>query len=442
MRKLLKVTLIIVVFFIAFAIVHPSTYGLDYEQSNEEFAEAYIEPTMTITIDYFSPFLKSNNKATFKLRFAPMTPVTKVQEDLDTSHQVVDYTGEAPASYLLDYNEMDSLQRYDHYADGSIEKTPIDKTKLEESEEGSRYEGWFPSPNQLAEFIAWSNGWQLNYVDSCERNYEANSEKERVDIIYEQELADISVSTDFEEMEDGIEQEVTQVKGMNKLLMNPKFRDQMKAVNPTWEPETTDLSIYGSIECLDRGNDTTKLFWFAIIAILLIVLVGTLLIEPICSAIIATDATPFGVDDLADAYQEGFELGVNETTDNYQSRLDKLLIDGDISNETYSLLQNELDDNWDQTMSEFNNPYEDLEIGGGNSWFHTIITVIKAIIVITIIIIVVIIVLYLLRRAGIIMKKKTATGAPTLQLKIDSAKSISEEIQSLFLGGLCIGNLI
>ena len=362
----------------AYSLVQPSAYALD--QDATQFQKLHMNPFMEVTADFTEP-LKSgvNNtfQSTFRIEFAPLE--LKSTETENPNHHVETYIDNSPAN-ILDYEyEYGEWSEIEHWYDGTITREPMDKTGLQERQTGKFYEGWFPSPNQIMDYIAYQNGWILNYVVAAERGYECIEGGQIVDLITEARHENFLVNSDYTADTLVIEQ-----------------APMAKAIGfPTSEKAITDESNLNM--AITQLNSTIK-GDATVLATLGIVIVICITIWIICDAWVQTDSTPYGVKHLADAYADGFADGVNETIDEYERRLAERLASGDLSNETYALLLNELRGTYDTVMANFVNPYEGLEVNGGNDWWHTILWIIETAIIIVVIIVFVMIIAFIYKR--------------------------------------------
>jgi len=374
------------IFVLAFAVVQPRAVMVSMV-SVEEFYKRHIEPKMEVTASYYEPSLRYTFNVTAVITFPPLEKLqTKSSVETTPDLRVNPALNERTSERLL-FTPTELVQLR-HYYDGRIEQSVVDVSEIQNYiENGYYYEGFIPSPEQVADFIAWSNGWQVSQIVSAKRWYETGNTP--VSYILEEELPDMNVNSSYDSGELTIIQSGLRTQAITPFTQKPTRELQM-AWNITY---TTPFKDFGGTA--------------------IIILIGLLITAFGAGYYVATtnDNTPYSQQDLARAYENGWNQGVNETIDEFKDRLNNLLQSGQLDNETYVMLNNEVDETYGEVKTRFTNPYD---IEGtkpqGNSWIHTIISVIEQAIVITIIVIIIILCLWIVRKSGILKRGKGKGG--------------------------------
>ena len=431
MKQFIAVLAGILLFLCAAAVIQPHSNALT--QDVQDFQNDYITPTMTISANYWEPSRRVNFNYTCKVTFPPLTPTKALPASYQQgTHHVTEFFDESPANYICNYNDM-QFQRVDHWANGSITYTPLDKSLMQnQRDSGLRYEGWFPSPAQLCDFIAWSNGWEFNYMYAASRNYEAKEGNAIPDVIIEQTVPNCAVIHNYDDPEIIItQQSMVKMPGPSPNFDLSQFPREALFCNIT--PIATQISNTSKIDP-DWIPVATACGWLGVI------IVAAIIVISICNMFIQTDTTPYGVKDLEEAYAAGAKWARNESYAEWDKRLADLLRNGKISNETYVLLRSVNDLVYNHLLTTYKNPYEDLTPqGGANDWIHTIIEVIEIIIIVAVCVVLGYVIVWLLRKFGIFGGKGKEGG--TTNIFPSSVRHATDTLRQLFLQGLSTGSI-
>ena len=410
MNRKLTAILIGIAFLCAFALVQPRTFAAS--QDAETFQNEIINPVMEVTADYYDPLVKASFVKTFRITFPPM--VYKAEPTHDPAHHVDEYIMKSPASQIEEYETNSFVQKY-HWYDGSVTEKAVNKEHLKTIKNGAYYEGWFPSPNQIADYIAYSQGWVFNYVIEANRRYETESGNLPPDIITETEYKNFPVVSDYDS-------------GEPLIIEQNLAKDPLKSAFPEIAPKT-DIEPKSFGLHIEDCEPNKAIGIDDVITVLIILLVAWLAWE-ITDLIIQLDTTKYSADDMADAYEDGFMKGANETAEAYEQRLADHLVSGDISNETYVMLRDDAGEAYNDVVTNFENPWDDVQSEGGLSWFRTGIFSFRNLIIIAIAIVIILITLYVLRRIGIFGGKKGSSSSSTTVVvpTLKTAQSAIDEI--------------
>jgi hypothetical protein len=334
---------------------------------------------MTVSADYYEPTLRANFNLTCKVTFPPLTPLKDnvlPAEYQQGAHHVTEFIDESPTDFIASYNDM-QFQEVNHWANGSITYTPLDKNlQKSERDSGLRYEGWFPSPNQLCDYIAWMNGWELNYVYDASHDYEAKGGNTIPDLIYEQTVPNCAVIHNYNDPEIIItQQSMSKMPGPIPNFDRSQFPSEALFCNIT--PIAFQIANTSKTPIPPTWIPVAQAcIWLAVIIVIAVI------ISLICNAWVQTDTTPYGLNDLGKAHEKGYNQAKNESYADWDARLLKLLRDGKISNETYWLLYGENGNVYKDIGAKYTNPYDLKPQGGANDWIHTIIEIIQIVIII------------------------------------------------------------
>jgi len=368
-------------FLIAFIIINPTTYALN-SGSADEFEDLYINPVLEMDATYTNPLTKDTFTKHFRIDFNTLKPV-KDGESHDCLNTVDTDIAIRPVDYLLnDYEGITEIKQVKNYYNGHTEYEIRDPEGLLYKENSEHYSGWFPSPHQIADYIAYSNGWVLNSVDSAERIYEIDKDNYIVDAIYEEEIPSVIINSSYELGQITCQQDTHLLKSIGATELKQPIRREGKL-----SFTVNDLSADGP-PMKDGG------VLVGILAIGLIVwYVGDLF------GWWGSSGTTYGKQDLIDAYEIGYTDGINDTIAVYTQRINTLLYNGDIDNATYALLLSLKSDLYNDAMNMYSNPYEALP-EDKKSFFHTVISVIKVIIIVGIIMALLIGFFWIFRKLG------------------------------------------
>lgn len=436
MKKFITVLAVILLFVCAAAVVQPRSHAIT--QDVQEFQNDYIAPTMTVSATYYEPTRKAIFNYTCKVTFPPLTPLKDnalSAEYQQGAHHVTEFINEQPSDFICDYNNM-QLQKIEHWANGSITYTPLDKSlQQNERESGLRYEGWFPSPNQLCDYIAWSNGWELQYVYAASHDYEAKGGNTIPDIIYEQTVPNCGVIHNYNDPEITITQQA-----MAKMPGSLPSFDASQFPRETLSCNITPIAFQTS----NTSKSPIPPSWIPVASAcvwLAVIIVVAIIILSICNAWVQTDTTPYGLKDLEAAYKKGYGNARNESYADWDQRLKDLLRTGKISNETYWLLNGQNRGVYNDLGAKYVNPYDLKPQGGANDWIHTIIEIIQIAVIVAICIAVGYIIIWALRFLKGSGKHREGGTTNVFPSSIRQARQITDTLKQLFLQGLSTGSI-
>lgn len=347
-----------------------------------------MNPTMTIAANFYEPLYRTSFNKTFKITF-PEMPLQKALTS--TSYNVKTTVNQPTSSFFLIPPDPSTIKRVNNWFDGTVTITDHPQKDLNNQESGYYYEGYFPSPNQVADYIAYAHGWELNYVYAAQRFYEFNSSMKPVTTIWEEIIPNMSINSSYNLVQ-GQSLTVQQAPALTKEL------------NATYSKNTVNqkVSIYTHIHEL---NATSKVFGIDD-ALLWGFILG------VCFSFAWTYCVmgwKYDANDLADYYDKGYWIGVNDSIDAYNARLYHLLLTAQIDNTTYQLLLLQWQGAYSDLLKAYSNPYRNgiPPANGNNDWVHTLIDVITQAVIWVIVIIVIVIVIWAIRKTGLLSSHKT-----------------------------------
>jgi len=208
----------------------------------------------------------------------------------------------------------------------------------------------------------------------------------------------------------------------------------------TSKSKSIPLSSVLSMQIVDLSLPDSK--FIISTGALLAVIIGTVLASLSAGALIyhLLDQTKYTAEQLEDERLKGYWLGVNETLDQFEDRMKDLFYNNDIDNTTYQLLLAKFnyDNLYPDLLTAYNNKYRNLPLpeGDGNSWIHTIISVLEQAIVWVIVFAVIIIIVWLVRKTGILHRSKSSQSTQSSGINATDATST---IRDVFWQGLSTG---
>ncbi len=411
MSKRLFALLITLAFLSGLAIVQPHSIAVS-QISVTEFQEEHITPVVDLSANFYEPTLRTSFNKTFRITFPELAlKITKITVGQSVNSEINTKAGD---HLLGDINTVE-CKRVRNWLGGATTYETTDPSKVEYFlETGFFYEGWIPSAQQLADYIAYLNGWELNYIYEADRQYAFGTDSKPCDYIIEEEIPNMPVNSSYENGQITIVQDLTKasVEIFNKTTADFTIGLQISDITP------------GKIIGIDD----------LIAAIIISVIVGAIVGW---AAFTATDNTPFSQEDLEAAHKLGYGKGANETLDYMREQFMKMFYNRTIDNSTYIYLSYLLDNAYPEIMKRYVNPYEGLNTKDSGDWFHTIISVLEQVFIIAIIVIVVIIVIWLIRKTGIFSSSKGSSGATTNIFP--SSTRATELLKTIFLQGLSTG---
>lgn len=396
----------------------PNSYATS--QSVTEFEEKHLKPTMMIDANFYIPEMKASFNKSLKITFPEFMPV-KSEVEIDVTQKVKHAVSKTTSEYF--FFEKTSVKTVRNWYDGSITYEDEDPSNLDEFEEtGYYYEGIIPSPNQICDLIAYQNGWTFNYVFDSSRQYECGETV--VNAIYEEEFPNVQVNSSYE---------------LGALTFQQQIA-QSKSIDPSFPPKIKNISSANLILAIE---DLSENKFIISLGALIAIIIGSLLTGAGATLLLYTllDPTPYSQKQIDEAHYNGYMQGVNESLAWWEQRLLQLLADGILDNTTYTLLQSETGDAYPEIMSKYVNPYADLGPGGdgGDSWFHSVLSVLGQAIIITIIVIVVIIIIVIIFKAKGHLSSSKSGGSGTVQI-IHAAKA-TQTLRAAQNFGLSTGTL-
>lgn len=414
MNKRLFVLLITLVFLSGLCIVTPNSVALSEITSNE-FQDTHIKPVVEFTANYYEPMLKTSINKTFRVTFNELTQ--KVVER-ETSQQIVYFINQKNTERLLEPNPS-KVFKVENYIDGSIQEKPLDPSLLEQYETGYYYEGFIPSPDQLADYVGYLNGLEFNYIISAERRYEFNSDMKPVSYILEESIPDCPINSSYDSGQQLI---ITQEGIVKTLALTQK-----------------SIPVNIPLQFEEKGLNNTKVI-VAVGWLIVLLLAGFFAGLGVYHILDDTHYTEADINGARQkAYEDGYWDGANDSQEEWQRIIDDMWRDKIIDNITYNLLLTKYNEVYANLLKDYRNPYD---VGGplpeSDDWTHTIISVLTQAFIITIVIVVIILIIWLIRKTGI-FSSKGGSGATT-NIFPSSTRAI-ESLKEIFLQGLSTGQI-